>query len=218
MIITTQKSLKDIIKGAHGAKSVFIVGCGDCSTLCRTGGWRQIDEMKERLAQNGIAVTGSDVVNAACHELDTQRVLRKNKEAVADAEALLAMTCGAGVQAVGDYCKKPVISGCDSLFIGNSKRQMRFYEKCSACGDCVLNMTCGLCPVTRCPKGLLNSPCGGAKGGKCEVDGRNDCVWILIFDRMKSMGRLDDFMEIIEPKDYSISQKPHRLEEPVRPG
>lgn len=214
MIITKQKPVSEILEALRGAKSVFIVGCGDCSTLCRTGGQRELDEMAEKLNENSVAVTGSDVVPAACHELDTQRVLRKNKEALAKAEALLVLTCGAGVQAVGEYLEKPVISGCDSLFIGNSKRQMHYYEKCSACGDCVLNRTATLCPVTRCPKGLLNSPCGGARNGKCEADKKNDCIWIKIYERMKKHGRLDDFMEIIPPKDYSASQKPHRLEQP----
>jgi len=214
MIITKQKSVSEILEALRGAKSVFLLGCGDCSTLCHTGGQRELDEMAEELAKSSVSVTGSDVVPAACHELDTQRVLRKNKPALAKAETLLVMTCGAGVQAVGDYIEKAVVSGCDSLFIGNSRRQMHFYEKCSACGECVLNRTVTLCPVTRCPKGLLNSPCGGARNGKCEVDEKNECVWIKIYERMKKLGRLDDFMEIIPPKDYSASQKPRRLEQP----
>ena len=218
MIITKQKEFKNILKAARSAKSMFIVGCGDCATLCHTGGERELGEMTARLEKEGISVTGSAMVNAPCHELDTRRVLRKHKADVADAEAVLVMTCGAGIQAVGDYIKQPVISGCDSLFIGNSQRQMHFYEKCSACGDCVLNDTCGLCPETRCPKRLLNGPCSGAVGGKCEVDHTIECVWIQIFDRMKEQGRLDDFMEIIQPKDNSVSQMPHRMEEPVRPA
>ncbi len=218
MIITKQKELKDIVKAAGPAKSMFIVGCGDCATLCRTGGEKELAEMTERLEREGISVTGSDVVNAPCHELDTRRVLRKNRENVADADALLVMACGAGIQAVGDSMDKPVVSGCDSLFIGNSQRQMHFYEKCSACGDCVLNSTAGLCPETRCPKRLLNGPCSGAVGGKCEVDKEIDCVWILIYERLKSRGRLDDFMEIVAPKDHSVSRMPHKLEEPARPA
>ena len=37
------------------------------------------------------------------------------------------------------------------------------------CGDCVLDKTAGICPVTTCPKGLLNGPCGGMWDGMCEV-------------------------------------------------
>lgn len=214
MIITKQKPAGEILEALRGAKSVFMLGCGDCSTLCKTGGQREIDAMAEKLNENSVSVTGSDVVPAACHELDTQRILRKNKQAVASAEILLVLTCGAGVQAVGDYLEKAVVSGCDSLFIGNSKRQMHYYEKCSACGDCVLNSTAGLCPITRCSKELLNSPCGGARNGKCEVNEENECVWIKIYERMKKFGRLDDFMKITPPKDYSASQKPRRLEQP----
>lgn len=195
-----------------------MVGCGDCATLCRTGGQEQIDEMAQKLKGRNISVTGNAVVNATCHELDTKRILRQNRESVESAEAILVLACGAGIQAVGDSQKKPVVSGCDSMFIGNSKRHMHFYEKCSVCGECVLNRTGGICPETRCPKSLINGPCGGAVGGKCEVDSHNPCVWIEIYERLKAFGRLDDLMEIIGPKNNAVSVKPHRLEEKVRPG
>ena len=204
------------MKGAHGAKSLFIFGCGDCATLCRTGGEAEIAEMTKKLAAEGVTVTGSAVPHSTCHELDVQRIARQHKEALDKSDAILVLACGAGIQAVGDSLGKPVISGCDSLFIGNSKRQMHFYEKCSVCGDCVLNATAGLCPETRCPKGLLNGPCGGAVRGMCEVDQTNKCVWIAIYERLKSQGRLDDLLEIAAPKERSKANRPHKIEESAR--
>lgn len=217
MIITKQKGFADIMKALRGAKSVFIFGCGDCATLCRTGGEEQIAEMTSLLAAQGVSVAGSAVPHSTCHELDVQRIARQHKEAVAASDAILVLACGAGVQAAGDSIDKPVVSGCDSLFIGNSKRQMHFYEKCSVCGDCVLNATAGLCPETRCPKGLLNGPCGGAVRGMCEVERSNKCVWVEIYERMKAQGRLDDLMEFVAPKDRSKAVRPHKIEEPLRP-
>ncbi len=206
------------MKGKRSANSLFIFGCGDCATLCRTGGEEQIAEISQRLAAEGVTVTGHAVPHATCHELDVQRLARQNKEAIEKADAILVLTCGAGIQAVGDSIAKPVVGGCDSLFIGNSRRQMHFYEKCSACGECVLNMTAGLCPETRCPKGLLNGPCGGAVRGMCEVDQTNRCVWIEIYERLKTQGRLDDLMTLVAPKERRKANKPHKIEESVRPG
>ncbi len=185
--------------------------------MCRTGGQEQLDELAEKLRNQGVTVTGTTLIHATCHELDVQRELRKHKEAVAGADAVVVLACGAGVQSVGDSTEKPVVSGCDSLFIGNSRRQMHFYEKCSVCGECVLNETAGLCPETRCPKGLLNGPCGGATRGKCEVDAANNCIWIGIYDRMKKLGRTEDMMRVSEPKNRKVANKPHRIEEPLQP-
>ncbi len=206
------------MKGVRGARSLFIFGCGDCATLCRTGGEAEVAAMTEKLAAEGVAVIGGTVPHTTCHELDVQRIGRQFKEEIGKSDAILVLACGAGVQAVGDSLDKPVISGCDSLFIGNSKRQMNFYEKCSACGECVLNDTAGLCPETRCAKGLLNGPCGGAVRGMCEVDQTNKCVWIEIYERLKSQGRLDDLLEITPPKGRRKANMPHKIEQPVRRG
>ncbi len=210
MIITKQKALGDIISALKGAKSTFIFGCGDCATLCRTGGTREIGEMTGILNENGVSVTGSAVPNATCHELDVQRLLRAHKEQVAGAESVLVLACGAGIQAVGDSISKPVVSGCDSLFIGNSRRQMQFSEKCSVCGECVLNENAGLCPETRCPKAMQNGPCGGAVRGRCEVDSSLTCVWIEIYERMRVAGRLDEMRLIRVPKNRKAATRPHR--------
>ncbi|MBI3795053.1 MAG: methylenetetrahydrofolate reductase C-terminal domain-containing protein [Nitrospinae bacterium] len=212
MIITKQKGIDEIFSALRGAKSVFIVGCGDCAALCRTGGRSEIEKMTEILKSHDVLVTGSALPHSTCHELDVQRILRANKEAVEKSDAILVLACGAGTQAVGDSIKKPAVSGCDSLFIGNSKRQMHFYEKCSVCGDCVLNETGGLCPETRCPKGMQNGPCGGAVRGNCEVDHARPCVWIEIYDRLKEFGRLDDLKKLVKPKNRKVATKPHRIE------
>ena len=38
----------------------------------------------------------------------------------------------------------------------------------------------GLCYITRCPKQLMNGPCGGSENGMCEVDTSIPCVWSKI--------------------------------------
>jgi hypothetical protein len=100
----------------------------------------------------------------------------------------------------------PVYPGQNTVFIGSQERESgTLYEKCSACGNCILDRTFGICPVTRCSKSLLNGPCGGSKDGKCEVNKEIDCAWQLIYDRAKKVGRLDVFEEIEEARDWSTS-------------
>jgi len=88
----------------------------------------------------------------------------------------------------------------------------KFYETCRACGDCLLHETGGICPITRCAKSLLNGPCGGQSKGKCEVGGgKNDCAWVLIYNRLKERNRLDLFTKFRPPRDYRVSEHPREL-------
>src|SRR5690606_37463343 len=113
--------------------------------------------------------------------------LLKNIQA-SESDALLVLACGAGVQSIGRVIEKPLIAALDPVFIGTVERLGVFHEYCSVCGNCVLDRTEGLCPVTRCAKSLMNGPCGGAVNGKCEVDFESDCVWALIYEKKKKNG------------------------------
>ena len=63
----------------------------------------------------------------------------------------------------------------------------------------------GMHPVARCPKSMLNGPCGGVKNGKCEISGDIDCIWDIIYKDLKKKGQLSRFKEIKKPKDWSKS-------------
>ncbi len=86
-----------------------------------------------------------------------------------------------------------------------------FDERCSLCGECILDKTGGICPVTTCPKGLLNGPCGGTDNGKCEVSPDIECAWVKIYERMKKTDQLEDYRKVLAPKDWSASRKPGTL-------
>ena len=109
------------------------------------------------------------VGTVACHTGGTKLEMRKHQAQIDAADAVLVLACGAGVQTAADAIKKPVYPGLESVFLGNVIRHGVFEERCQMCGDCVLDKTAGICPVTTCPKGLLNGPCGGMWEGKCEV-------------------------------------------------
>ena len=92
------------------------------------------------------------------------------------------------------------------MFIGETSSTGVWQERGQGCGDCVLGITGGLCPVTRCAKGLLNGPCGGSQGGKCEVSATLKCdvpcVWAMIYERLGQLGELDRLLTYQPPKDW----------------
>ena len=77
-------------------------------------------------------------------------------------------------------------------------------KSCDACAQCFLNITGGICPIVDCSKSLVNGQCGGAKDGKCEVDGNKDCAWEKIHKRLEKQGRVEEFLDQpIQVRDYS---------------
>ena len=200
MIITKKKPDEEIEEMTKPFGKLFVVGCGTCSTSCQTGGEEQVAEMVEKL---GDKVIGSAMVEEPCDLRINRRDLKKHRDAIKEAEAIVVMSCGVGVQTVGDYSGKIVLPASDTVFIGETERIGKFYDRCKACGECILDETGGICPITRCPKSLLNGPCGGQVEGKCEVgEYEDDCAWVLIWERLKEQDRLDLFMKFRPPRDY----------------
>jgi ferredoxin len=187
MIVTEQKSLEEIIDSLKGYTKIFLVGCGECATTCKTGGKDELLKMKEALEGQGKQVVGTCIPDAPCLAAQIKSELAKNLKSMRQAEAILVLACGLGVQSVKDNDRLGlvVLPGCNTLFGAVMDAQGNFYEKCSLCGECVLDVTAGICPITLCPKGLLNGPCGGMNKGKCEVDKDNDCAWVLIYKEIR---------------------------------
>lgn len=211
MIVSKQKPLIEILQALDGADTVFLIGCAQCATVCKAGGEEQIWKMQEELQTAGKTVTGSLVIDETCHMLRTARDLRSKKEMVDEARAILVLACGAGVQSVSASVTKKVVAGLDTLFLGNIRRLGQFEQKCSLCGECILNSTAGICPVTVCPKGILNGPCGGMDNGRCETDPEADCAWQQIFTRLQARGEESKLERIVPQKDFSKKLKPGKL-------
>ncbi|MEK7332523.1 MAG: methylenetetrahydrofolate reductase C-terminal domain-containing protein [Nitrospirota bacterium] len=213
MIITKKRDFKELMENIKTYKSFFLLGCSECATLCGTGGEPELKAMKETLEAEGKTVTGTFVAKTGCQVLGTKVELKPFKEALDKAECIIVMSCGAGTQsAVELYEDKPVYASNDSMFLGNMTRLQFFDERCSLCGKCILDKTGGICPITACPKGLLNGPCGGCKDGHCEISPDIKCAWVRIYERMKKLDRLQELCEVtLEAKDWSASQKPRTL-------
>ncbi len=209
MIITQKKDQTKLLETISEYNSFFLIGCSECATLCGTGGPPELKAMKELLESKGKKVTGTFVAKTGCQVLGTKIELKPSKEALAETECVLVMSCGAGTQSAVELFKdKPVYPTNDSMFLGNMTRMQMFDERCSLCGECIIDKTGGVCPVTACPKGLLNGPCGGTNEGKCEVSPDIDCAWVKIYNRLEKINRLDDMRKLNEPKNWGAHKKP----------
>jgi ferredoxin len=204
MIIAERKSLEEIRQLVGEAQNVLVVGCGTCVTVCFAGGAREA------------AITASSMRMAArldggemeVHDVTVQRqceweYLDQIAEEVGDVDVVLSLGCGIGVQAMVEHFPQAwVVPGLNTSFLGLPTEQGVWAERCAACGDCILGLTGGICPIARCSKSLLNGPCGGSENGHCEIDPAIPCAWQLIYDRLSSMNRLDVLLELQPPKNW----------------
>jgi ferredoxin len=212
MIITKKKPIADIIGYLKDSKNIFLIGCAQCATVCKTGGEEQVAEMEIYLKCKGKIIVGKTVLDPACNLTKVKQFFYQNKEAIGRADTILSLACGNGTQVIKDgNISKTVVPGIDTLFLGETERGGRFSQKCLLCGDCIIHDTDSICPITACSKGLLNGPCGGQKNGKCEVDRERDCGWLLIYKRLKEKGRVCDMEKIVKPRDYSIQINPQNF-------
>jgi hypothetical protein len=129
------------------------------------------------------------------------------RERLMNYDAILSLGCGVGVQTLAErFPGKRVLPGLNTKFMGLPTEQGIWEERCQACGDCILDLTGGICPIARCSKQLLNGPCGGSQNSKCEVSKETPCAWQLIWERMSSLGMLDRLMQVQPPKDWRTSR------------
>lgn len=205
MIIAQQKKLTEIQEMVAPYGNLLLVGCNSCVSLCSAGGPDEVDRLADALlAENKEA----QIAKASTPRQCSERFVDRLQDKVSTCEAILSMACGNGVQAVAKrFPEKPVFPALNTQFIGIKEEQGIWAEMCSACGDCILWRTGGICPVTRCAKGLLNGACGGASDGKCEVSKDRPCAWQQIYYSLKRLNMLD-----------RLRQKPQVKAWPLRPG
>ena len=211
MILTSQKPLEEIQRYLESYHNVLIVGCGTCATEVQTGGEKQVKEMADRL--RGKWFVDTLMIETPCDERIARRDWRRFKEKGMDVDALLVLSCGAGVQTLAELIDLPCIPGLNTHFLGKVERIGLYYERCRACGDCHLGETAGICPVTRCAKSLMNGPCGGVIDGKCEVKGYvRDCAWYLIWKRLREQRRMELFRKIRPPRQFGLEAYPRGID------
>lgn len=207
MIVAEQKPLAEIKTKINGYSKVLILGCGTCVKTCFAGGEDEVATLASalRLAfkKDGQTIKVEELtVERQCED----EFIKEAASKIANVEVILSLACGAGVQMVASrFDKTPILPGVNTTFIGVLEKQGLFTEKCLGCGNCIVDVFGGICPISRCAKKLFNGPCGGSSHGKCEVNPETDCAWQLIIDRAKASGQLDKLATYIPPKDWRTS-------------
>ncbi|OGR18610.1 MAG: hypothetical protein A2X81_14485 [Desulfobacterales bacterium GWB2_56_26] len=204
MITAERKPLEELIEYIKPFKRILLLGCNECVTVCAAGGRKEVGLLASGL-QMAMLKNGSNI-DIRQHTLERQCDPEYVEELVPmldGAEAIMSMACGCGVQQLAMRFKdKPVFPAVNTKFMGASERQGVWAERCQGCGNCLLGMTGGICPIARCAKQLMNGPCGGSTGGHCEISEEVDCAWQLIWDRLKALGQTDMYLENIPAKDW----------------
>jgi hypothetical protein len=204
MIVTALKPLDEILDSVSPYSKILVAGCDGCTQPPR--GLREAKTLSQLLELGG-KLRGKDFqfkVTSLVKQCDSFLSASALKSQMDGVEAVLSLACGAGPQTIAElFPSLPVIPAQNSHFVGAEDREGGILEdRCSACGDCILALTGGICPVTRCSKGLLNGACGGARNGKCEMNPERDCAWELIYKRLEKQGKLDLLREFRPPRNY----------------
>ena len=188
MLITELKSRETIASLTEG-KKVFIINCVGCKEVHFPE--KEAAGLQKELSDGG-NVTGVITTDYICNPENMELRLRSHMDEIRAADAVLVLSCGVGVQTVANYLEeKPVYAACDTYPLPGFQGVTPLEYKCDQCGECYLNLTGGICPLTACSKSLVNGQCGGAKNGKCEVDSEMECGWERIYRRLEQIRRLD---------------------------
>jgi len=208
MITAERKPLEEITEFVKPYGRILLVGCNECVTVCAAGGRKEVgllaSALQLKFMQGGQTL---DIKEMTLERQCDPEYVEELAPFIDQADAVLSMACGCGVQEVARRFKNlPVYPALNTKFMGASERQGVWAERCQGCGDCLLGLTGGICPIARCSKRLLNGPCGGSTGGKCEISPEVDCVWQLIWDRLKTLGMQDRYEDIMPAKDWQTSR------------
>ncbi len=216
MVKAKRKPLEQIMELIQPYDKVLNIGCGGCVSVCLAGGQKEVIELNTEL-QVTCKLKGMKIhidaytVERQCNE----QFLRELDERTAGYDCILSMACGAGVQLLAErYPDKPIFPAVNTMAIGIDRGIGIYEEKCRACGECVIGYTGGICPVTRCAKGLFNGPCGGVDGDRCEANQDASCAWVDIYNRLKKQNRLDSILQFQNVMSWQDQTQRTIIQEP----
>ena len=211
MIVADSKPIEEVFGFIQRYRRVLVLGCGECVTVCQVGGEKEVAVLAQALRLKA-KVEGKEiefVENTVRRQCDLEFV-QPILEDLAGFDAVVSIACGVGVNFLADQgADVPVFPGVDTTFMGATLEHGVWAERCAGCGQCILDITGGICPVARCAKSILNGPCGGTNEGMCEISTPENpvpCAWALIIERCKKLGTLDRLTEVLAPKDWSTSR------------
>ena len=203
MLITKLKSEEAIASLTSG--KVFIINCHGCKEVGFPE--EEAKALEKRLAEEGKLV-GSLTTDYVCNPTELALRLRAPMAKIAEADAVLVLSCGVGVQTISEVLEdKPVYACCDTIELPGFQGVTPLEYDCGQCGECFLNLTGGICPITACSKSLVNGQCGGSKDGHCEVDPDMECGWERIYRRLAQVGRLDALKCPVQVRNFATDDE-----------
>ncbi len=213
MIVAERKPIREILKMIEDYQKILILGCRACVTACAAGGQKDVEIMGSIIRidrkRRGLPVEVYEkTIDRQCDPLFFAPI----DNLITKSEVVLSMACGVGVNMLAEtYPNKVVLPALNTGFMGLLEEQGVWAERCIGCGDCILAETAGICPLSRCPKHSLDGPCLGSINGKCVVYPENQCVWYVIYERLKTLKQLDKMERILPFKDWSKTVSPRRV-------
>ena len=203
MLITELKST-ETLRGQLKGK-VFVLNCHGCREIRFPEA--EANAFQAELTAEGV-VTGIFTTEYICNDENLAVILKPHAAAIEAAETIAVFSCGVGVQTVAAmYPAKRVVACCDTYALPGYQGVTPLEVDCKQCGECFLNLTGGICPLTACSKSLVNGQCGGAKNGKCEVDPNMECGWERIYQKLKKIGRLDALKCPVQIRNYATDDQ-----------
>ncbi len=208
MIVGSQKPIDEIWDMVKDFRRVLVFGCNTCVAICHAGGEKEAETLASLIRMRATQ-EGKDM------EVNHRGVMRHCEpeyfdevmDRVRSYDLILSTACGVGINFLSGLIGNiPVYPGINTSFYGAVPEPGVFEELCAGCGDCILHMTGGICPIARCSKTLMNGPCGGTNNGKCEISKDVDCAWFLIVERMKELGTLEKLSEVLPPRSWSTAR------------
>lgn len=215
MIITQQKEINEIYEMIKPYSKILIAGCDGC---CQPP--RSINEAKVlgQLLELKSRTEGKDLTwksITVLRQCDDRIVATTIRPFIEEYDAIVSLACGLGIVMMNRVFKEILTFPAQNSMFGGVQNtgENYFVEYCETCGDCLLGVTGGVCPMAGCAKNISNGPCGGQVEGKCEVGGyTHECAWVEIWKRLKQFNRLDLFTKYRPPRNFRLWSSPRYIE------
>lgn len=205
MIVAQRKSVEEIAEMVAEYNKILVLGCGTCVTICHAGGEKEVGLLAAALR---IKYRDKQITEFTIERQCDSEFMNEARDLILESDAIISMACGVGVQYVSEVFEGArLYPALNTTFFAVNEEQGVWSEFCQGCGECVLHLTGGICPIARCSKSLLNGPCGGSSEGMCEVDPENiKCGWHQIIERLEKLGALEQMTQNMPLKDWSTAR------------
>jgi electron transport complex protein RnfC len=195
------KSSEELLANLKG--KVFVVTCHGCKEVNIPQAEQEAEHFFENAARSS-RMLGMMTADYICNPAYLKDRFDKYADQIQEADTILVFSCGVGVQTIAEaFPDKRVCAGNDTYALPGFQGVTPLEHDCDQCGQCYLNLTGGICPITACSKSLINGQCGGAKNGMCEVDPNMECGWERIIRRLTQIGRLDVLKCPVQLRNYA---------------